>query len=297
MVKLSTVSRVSLGLALLTASVVLTADFIGLVPSQTQMVVDGRKKFCESLALQCAVLAQKDDMSAILATMQLVVDREEDVLSAAIRRADGRILAEAGDHQRLWAEGSKDQSAFTHAEVPIFQRGAPWGTVEIRFAEVGSKGSLGFWANSPVRMVLFVALSGFVAYLFFLKRSFHQLDPTSVVPKRVKAALDTLAEGVVLLDKHERIVLANSAFTSRVGQPAQRLVGRKASDLAWAEPKSRHAPGSLPWIEAMRKGQNQTGVALELPTSSSGTRTFMVNSAPITDDEGKSRGALASFDA
>ncbi len=294
--KLSTVSRISIGLALLTASALLTADFIGLIPSQAQMTIDGRKKFCESLAVQCAVSAQKDDMASILATMRLVVEREKDILSAAVRRSEGKILAEAGDHRKLWTKGSKDQSAFTHAEVPIFRGGTRWGTVEIRFAEIGSKGLLGLGANSPVKLVLFVTLMGFVAHLFFLKRSLRQLDPSSVVPKRVKAALDTLSEGVVLLDKQERIVLANSAFASRIGLSAQKLLGRKASDLAWAKPKSQHAPSSLPWIEAMQKGQNQTGVALDLPMSSGGTRTFMVNSAPITDDQGNSRGALASFD-
>ncbi len=41
------------------------------------------------------------------------------------------------------------------------------------------------------------------------------LDPTKVIPRRVRETLDTMAEGLLVLDKDERILLANKAFQKR----------------------------------------------------------------------------------
>ena len=45
-----------------------------------------------------------------------------------------------------------------------------------------------------VKLILFFILAGFIVYRFFLKKTLKHLDPSSVVPPRVKAALDSLAE-------------------------------------------------------------------------------------------------------
>ena len=139
MIKLSGVMRISIGLVLLTVTVILAADFFGLIPSKAAALLDARKKFCESLAVQCAVSAEKDDMTVIQAMISLVVDRNDDVLSAAVRAPDGTILAEAGDHQKQW-KGGEDESTPSQALVPIFKDNARWATVELSFPEVGGSG-------------------------------------------------------------------------------------------------------------------------------------------------------------
>ena len=50
-----------------------------------------------------------------------------------------------------------------------------------------------------LKLTIFVALVSFVTYLLFARKTLRVLDPSSVVPGRVKTALDTLTEGVVLL--------------------------------------------------------------------------------------------------
>ena len=55
----------------------------------------------------------------------------------------------------------------------------------------------------------------------------------AVQSRDVRAALDVLAEGLVILDKSERIVLANKAFEQKFGRLADSLVGNKLSALEW----------------------------------------------------------------
>ena len=59
---------------------------------------------------------------------------------------------------------------------------------------------------------------GFVGYLFFMKRTLRQLDPSGIIPTRVKSALDALTQGVVMIDTRDLIVLANDAFCQAVGK-------------------------------------------------------------------------------
>jgi uncharacterized membrane protein affecting hemolysin expression len=200
MSRVSTAWRLSFGLALLTISMVLAADFIGLVPNQAKAVLEGRKQLCESLAIQSAVCLERNDLAAVQATMRLAADRNAQILSASLRSVDGRILARSGAPAAPLRVGdghgpsgnSRTGSMPTRVLVPIFMGDEQWGTMEVCFDEIAPGGLPGLWANSIVKLTLFVGLGGFVAYLCFLKRTLRYLDPSSVVPQRVKSALDTL---------------------------------------------------------------------------------------------------------
>ena len=58
---------------------------------------------------------------------------------------------------------------------------------------------------------------GFGFYFLFLRRALKELDPSAVIPERVKAAFDVLAEGLLIVDNDGSIVLANQAFTELTG--------------------------------------------------------------------------------
>ncbi len=294
--RVSTAWRMSFGLALLTISVVFAADFIGLIPSQSEAVLEGRKQLCESLAIQSAVCLERNDLAAVQAIMQLVADRNDHILSASLSTQDGRILARTGDGGDRPSGNSGTGSVPTGVLVPILMGGERWGTMEVCFDEITPRGLRGLWANPIGKLALFVGFVGFIAYLWFLKRTLRYLDPSSVVPKRVKSALDTLVEGVVLLDKDERIVLANAAFARNVGRPEASLLGQKASQLSWK--LSATGPGAevLPWTVALQEGKVQSAVPLEFAGGPDGTRKLMVNAAAICDEHCGKRGTIATFD-
>jgi diguanylate cyclase (GGDEF)-like protein len=286
----------SFGLALLTISAILAADFIGLIPNRFEAVLEGRKQLCESLAIQAAVCLERNDLAAVQATMQLEAERNRHILSTSLRTMAGTILAQTGDGQDEPPGNPGRQSVPTHVLVPIFMGDRQWGTMEVRFDELTPGGLRGLWANSIVKLALFVGLLGFIAYLCFLKRTLRYLDPSSVVPKRVKSALDTLVEGVVLLDKEERIVLANAAFARNVGRSEAALLGQKASHLNWKRPATGPTSEALPWTAALQEGQVQSAVPLEFAEGPDGARKLMVNAAAICDEHCGKRGTIATFD-
>lgn len=294
--RISTAWRMSFGLALLTISAILAADFIGLVPNRFEAVLEGRKQLCESLAIQAAVCLERNDPAAVQATMQLEAQRNRHILWACLRTRDGTILAQTGDRRGEPAVHPGTKSVPTDVRVPIFMGKEQWGTMEVRFDELAPGGLRGLWTNSIVKLALFVGLLGFVAYLCFLKRTLRYLDPSAVVPKRVKSALDTLVEGVVLLDKEERIVLANAAFARNIGRSEASLLGQKASQLNWKRPASGASSEALPWTAALQEGQVQSAVPLEFADGPQGARKLMVNAAAICDEHSGKRGTIATFD-
>src|SRR5688572_28687567 len=209
--------RLSTGVAALTLSVLLAAHALGLIPDATAAKMRGRGQLCDAVAINCSLAAQRQDLATIQASTRELVAHDPDILSAAVRKPDGTLIVEAGDHNFHWkAPPGDDVSTPTHVRVPIFNGDARWGTVEIAFKDAeGGGGPFGMLLGNPLlRLTLFVAAAGFLAYLIYLRRSLQYLDPAAVIPERVKAMLDTLAEGVLVLDDQQRIVLANNAFAA-----------------------------------------------------------------------------------
>jgi diguanylate cyclase (GGDEF)-like protein/PAS domain S-box-containing protein len=288
--------RISWGLVVLTCSILLGLDLVGVVPEPTDRLLESRVQLCETLAAQATVAAERSDVAAIRAALHVVVRRNEEVLSAGLRAPDGRLLVAAGEHRDLWSAELEERPPATHVEVPLFRRGKRWGTIEVRFAEIGTGGFLEvLWGKPVLRLMLLVAGVGFLAYLLYLRRMLRYLDPSAVIPARVQAALDVMAEGVLILDENERIVLANSAFSERVGRSAASLLGAKASELGWRFPNPTEA-GHYPWLEAIRSSKDSAEQRLQLPEGPDGLRSFVVKGAPVLDGWGRAKGAIATFD-
>jgi len=226
--------KVSFGLVMLTVSLLLLGDLIGVVPNEDRGLLDGRKKFCKSLAIQFSMAVNRGETGLIHATLDALVAREEDVMSAAIRTPNGRVLAESGDHAANWIDIPLDKSTSTHVQVPVFQGKRRWGTVEVTFRDLQGSGLLLGISHSLFPLIIFFAIVGSAAYLFFIKRTLRELDPRSVIPERVKSAFNALAEGLVIMDEKEQIILANTSFPEKVESSDEFLLGRKLSHLACA---------------------------------------------------------------
>ena len=294
--RLSTIPRLSLGLVSLTITLVLAAELLGLLPDQQKAAVAARAQIAEVLAVEVSAAAARNDYDLIQTILTATVEREDAMLSAALRDADGRIVVIAGDHQDNWQPAEDGRSTPTHVQVPILKKQVKWGAVEISFTSLQSLTSLHALRNSSLGLLVFMALVGFVVFFLYLRRALRELDPSAVIPAHVKSAFDALAEGVLIIDENEHIVLANTAFATVMELPASDLTGRKASELNWQSSETGGAAGTLPWQQAMSDGEVHAGVALTLESTVKGTRTFIVNGAPIRDGQGNVRGALATFD-
>ncbi len=293
---LTPVIRISVGLVLLTCSILLTLDMFGLIPAPADTAAASRFHLCETLATQAAAALEQNNFSAARAALQSAVRRDERVLSAGLRAAGGRLMLEVGEHRMLWQPDAGNTSTSNHLSVPLFKEGKPWGSVEVRFENLGARGViLSLWERPAVRLTLVVAVAGFFSYLVYMKRTLRHLDPSAVIPTRVQAALDVMAEGVMLVDEKERIVLANAALARQLGRSATSLMGVNASSLGWTLSEGA-APGqTTPWLDAIREARTSTTVPMRLETED-GERIFFVNGSPVLDGFGRSKGAIATFD-
>jgi diguanylate cyclase (GGDEF)-like protein len=290
--------RISLGLVVLTCSLLVGLDLIGVMPRTSNDISESRIQLCESLAMESVAAVDRRDYTAIRRMFDTVAKRNEDVLSIGMRAQGDRLLVATGDHGKYWAPESDEGSTITHARIPLIRKGERWGLIEVRFSEVAGFGTLEtLWVHPLIRVLFFVAIGGFLAYLVYMKRMLRHLDPTSVIPPRVQATLDVMAEGVLLVDQNERIVLANSTFANRVDRPGETLIGVKASELGWLIPKSLEPARDFPWLRSLDDGKRHTGTTLCMKVGPDIVETFVVNGAPVAEESGKARGAIATFDS
>jgi diguanylate cyclase (GGDEF)-like protein/PAS domain S-box-containing protein len=296
MSRIKPATRLALSLVLLTVSLVLVGDLFGLLPDARKAMLQARKDLVEALAITLSANAEKKDTETLKRVMENVVNRNPDVFSAALRGASGVVLVRIGDHDQHWVIPEDGHSTATHAQVPIFNDDTLWGTVEVAFAAPSARGLLGLINSPMVRMIAYLSVFGFLAYLFLLKRSLRELDPSAVIPDRVQAALNAMAEGVLVLDPNEQIVLANRAFAERTGWEAANLLGRKASDLRWNWEREDERARSLPWLRALAEGTPQMGTGLVLDSPNKARYRFLVNSVPIMDGKERPRGVLVTLD-
>jgi len=290
--RLSPLIRISLGLVAVTGSILVLLDLFGMLNAPDQEMRNSRVHLCEVVAAAIPGV-ERDDFGAVQKALQSAVARSDDVLSAGLRRADGRLQVSAGRHHQHW--GSEEQSARLRVSVPIYAQGRGgaaelWGSVEMRFAEPY------FWNRPLVRTLILLSICGFAAYLLFMRRTLRHLDPSAVVPARVQTALDVMVEGVVLIDTRGRILLANAEFSEKVGRDPDSLLGVDISTLGWSPPAGSDPNRDAPWIEAMQDRRSSEGVPLLFETAEGEELSFMVNGGPILDTEGIAKGAVVTFD-
>ncbi len=293
--RISAITKVSIGLVALTLSLVTTAQFLRLVPDRFQLLAEGRSRLCETLALGFAADAQLGTFFPAASAARAVVARDPDLLSVGLRTEAGEVLFQTEEHARLWSHERVGDATLSHIEVPIFRNEEQWATAELCFRPLVPASPVWFVHSPVVQLLAFLAVGGFVVYRWYLKKILTYLDPSKVIPERVKNAFDTLAEGVLILDERKQIVLANESFCRAVGRTYQSLQGRAASQLPWLNGDGSAAVMDLPWTRAASTGRSPTGILLRLKGDQADI-SYSVNASPILASGGQPRGVLATFD-
>ncbi len=288
--------RITLGLVGVTLILVLAGDYVlQLTRNQSGVDFRQREKIGHTLALQFSPLAEINDTETMGKAMDALVERNRDVRSAGLRGNDGKIISAAGDHDKHWESPGAGVTTLTHADVPLIVDGREWGTIELSFAPK-RESLIPFLTTDPlIRFLLFITASACLGYFFFMKRTLTHLDPKAVIPDKVKSTLDLLAEGVVLIDTKDNIVLANLSFADKLGVEPSVLIGKPLSALKWRSPGSNEAIQVLPWVTAMKEGKAQIDFPIALALEDDKTLVFAANSSPILDSNFNLRGAMATF--
>ena len=297
MIRLSAKSKLAMGQVGILASVLLGASFFGLMPDQRISIREGRAALAEALAANSSALVTQKDVGRLESNLAFVVERNDDLLSAGLRTHEGRLITEVGPHEGHWQTLASELSTDSQVRVPIWAGDAPWGAVELRFRPLTHQGWLGVVLDPLVLVIGFVGVFSFIGFYFYLGKMLKHLDPSQAIPGRVRSALDTMAEGLLVLDNREQIVLANRAFGALLNQAPDDLLGLKLSDMPWMDGEGQAlGVDQRPWRRALDTGEAEVNVRVYLSLPDGSRRTFMINCSPVLGNSGANAGVLVSFD-
>lgn len=292
---LSVKSRITLGLVSMMVSSMLLAIYFGVGPDARRATIEGREALCESIALNSSVLISRGDIVSMEGVLKALVARNSNLLSAGVRRSDGTMHMEIGEHAAHWIAGS-EYSTDSQVQIPLRNGNKAWGNVELRFRPLQDHSLLGYVNHPWMRFVGMLAFVSFVGFYYYLGRVLKQLDPSNAIPKRVRAALDTLAEGLLVTDKRGRVVLANEAFAKWVGKDADKLIGQDSEQFDWRAESGSDKARDFPWAKAIHDGVAQPQHYLRLADKDGRLLTLVANSSPVLGQDGRYRGVLTSFE-
>ena len=293
---LGPIVRVSLGLVALFTSLVMIADLVlGLLPQRAEVELQVRRRVAENVAAQTAVLVGPGHEQLMGKSLQQVMARNRDVLSVALRRSDGGVLAQRGDHARHWIIQESERSRWNHVQVPLYAEGKPWGRLEMVFVHAEPRSVLDWLREPVVQFYILLFLGGLLLCYVYLRRVMQYLDPSAAVPERVRSAFDTLSDGVLVLDPQGRIMLANRAFRELHPDGDVELQGRAVADLKWLP---RHVVGDstgLPWDRTLRGEAAAPDERMSITQPGGAAVEIIVRSSPVNDAAGRVRGCIVTF--
>ena len=167
--KLNPTFRIAIGLAALTTTIIFLASFFGLVPNPTTERVESRRRLCESVATTFATRANQVDVSRVNNFLKVVAERNPDVLSMGIRRADETHLLELGEHFDNWSLDETSQSTGNEIFIPVLDGEEIWGRVEVRFTPLHRPGLIGAISHPEILLAAFTGLCGLIIFYFYLR--------------------------------------------------------------------------------------------------------------------------------
>ena len=292
----STRAYIVFGLVSIVSTTLLAASFFGFIPDRIGALQEGRLALAESVAAGSTALLSSADPGRVDTLLRFVVKRNEQLLSAAFRDQEGKVQLAVGDHIRHWVSMGSGLS-LAQVAVPVFAGSQPWGQLEFRFKPITASGIYGLLEIPVLQLIAFTSALCLLGFQIYLSRVLRQLDPSKAVPARVRSALDSLAEGLLVIDQKRNIVLANEAFVRLVGKTNEQLTGTLASSVAWLDRVGvALAIADQPWELALERGQVQLGSVLSLHGSDGRRQIFVVNCSPVLGSAGYPGGVLISLE-
>jgi len=291
-------TRLSIALSCIVSTVLTVALALNIAPSAEDETLKGRAALAQTVgysALQDLSRGDSQSLDTFRELLTKTVEHHPDLLTAGFRR-QGELLFSVGDHQAVWQPQLDSKvSSDSHVQLPLTRSSdEQYGVIELRFKPIRVEGMLGVIWSAWTPMYIFMGTCCFCGFSFLIKKVLQQLDPSQAVPGRVREALDSLSEGLLVINRQGRIALANSSFAAFVGKSPESLLGVPASKLSWLT--GGDGPWVPPWQSALQQERPQANVMLQMRDQQGSVRTFMVNCSPVLGNGGTYRGVLASFD-
>lgn len=275
--------RISFGIVLLSLLVFFLADSLGVSPYSTEQSREARNQSERLMMYELAQNLVSTDVQLDDAIESL--SKTSEVEAALLIDPYGEYYAVYGSYKNIGL--SKDP----HRMSIALKNWTSNGELRVVFKNHDDNekwyGLLGF--------IVFTMLLGFVVYYLFLRRVMEGINPEDVIPDRVKIALDTLSEGLVILDNESRIVFANQSFVKIVNRPLEKLLAKKCQDFPWERVDSL-VEDELPWLQTLNIGSENRSYILSYVINPMKKLTLSVNSSPVLGANSEILGALVTFD-
>ena len=284
------IARLSLGLVALMISLLVVADaFLGVSSSGVDAQRRAQQRVAENLALHVTSLLAQGDRATLEQLIQRMLAQDTEMRSITVRRSDGSVILQRGPAGPM---SNANDPASTQLRVPVFAGTERWGDIDMRFASAEPT-TLRAWLKHPAaQLLMMLGLGGFVLCYAYLRRAMQYLNPLASVPDRVRKAFDSLTEGLLIVDRESRIVLANQAFRRLHPSASGNLNGRKIDDLDWLA----RSTAAAPWAPTLQTGEPVSSRPLDLLHPDGESIRLLVSSAAINDNRGHTRGWLITFD-
>lgn len=294
-INISPAFKISIGLiSLIMTWAILLELFIGFWPDQTELHKDLRTQISKNLAIQSTQHLQNGNILLLNEVLQEASQLNTSINSIAIRKVNGQIIFQTNNHQRYWKPISESESTLDFIRVGVNTNDQQWGSLEIAFKPISPKTFIGWISQPHILSLLLLVIGGLVFYSFYLRKTFVHLDPSSVIPDRVSVAFDSFSEGVMMVDKNGRIVLANKTLTEWAED--DHLFGKLGKDIAWLKQSLREDASNYPWIKSMETQTAINGVQIEFQKKDGEVNKAILNCSPILDATNKIRGCIITFD-
>ena len=228
--KLSNATRISIGMIVIVLSVLGTSYSLGLLPSRAGERAQRQLEIAKSLAIQFSAAIEAHNAAHVQDLAGSIVGSLPDVASIGLRRTGGSLMFATHDHAAKWltATTAKSADGLLPIKVEIFDGNKDWGQLELTFAPAVKSPR-----NEMLLLFLFVTAACLLGFMMFMNRTLRVLDPSQVIPERVRAMLDTLTEGAAIIDSDGRIVLANQSLARILGTEPKQLLGVALAQLPW----------------------------------------------------------------
>ena len=125
-------TRISMGLVGIMTSLVMLAFFLNIIPDRNSAVREGRAALAETIAVYSTALVKTAKSQRLRDDFNLLAERNENLLSLALRHDSGGVLVSTGDHDDRWEEMTGEYSKDSQVRVPIWAGDQKWGQLELR---------------------------------------------------------------------------------------------------------------------------------------------------------------------
>lgn len=251
----------------------------------------------QEIAATVATALDQNALPHLEDAIRVLLERHQAVAAVQVVAKDGLPIVQLGATDKLL------ERLAVHApelyRTTLVRDGASWGEVHILFRQEAGVSAL-HPANPLFWILVGVAVVGLPGIMTVVEALRRRLDrspngPMAAAAARAHHTLDTLAEGVLLLDPSGRVMFANTAFCNIAGLSLSDLLGREAADLAWISAEQDVALKLLPWQDTIREEQPSRGARLGLQCADR-RAVFIANCTPLFQHKNALHGVLVTLD-